>query len=97
VIHTLIQPGVTVKTLTLRGLSPILKRAIQDRAAQKRISLTKAAIELLEEAAGVRKTVGKREPYDDLDDLAGTWTREEAATFETALHEQRGIDEDLWK
>jgi hypothetical protein len=61
-----------VKTLTLRGLSPILKRAIQDRAAQKRISLPKAAIELLEEAAGVRKSVAKRTPYEDLDDLAGT-------------------------
>jgi hypothetical protein len=48
-----------VKTLTLRGLSPILKRAIQDRAAQKRISLPKAAIELLEEDAGIRKAVEK--------------------------------------
>jgi hypothetical protein len=85
-----------VKTLTLRDLAPSLKRAIQDRAERRRISLTKAAIELLEEAAGVKKTAGKRPPYEDLDDLGGKWTREEAAAFGAALREQRGIDEDLW-
>lgn len=85
-----------MKTLTLRGLPTSLKRAIEQRATQKRISLTKAAIELLEEAAGTRKTGVNAVIYPDLDELAGSWTREESATFEVALREQRGIDGDLW-
>ena len=33
----------------------------------------------------------------DLDHLAGTWSRKEAAAFESALREQRKIDPELWR
>lgn len=86
-----------MKAITLRNLPPHLARTVQLRAKQKKTSVNKAVIELLEESAGgaARKALPVR--YDDLDHLAGTWTKEEAAAFETLITEQRTIDSELWK
>ena len=84
-----------MKALTLRNLPPHVATAISRRARERRTSLTKAVISLLEDGLGVREAVGPR--YHDLDDLAGSWAREEAATFEEALREQRAIDQDVWR
>ncbi|HSU83907.1 MAG TPA: hypothetical protein VLR69_15920 [Thermoanaerobaculia bacterium] len=51
---------------------------------------------MLEEAAEQR-TSTSRELHYDLDHLAGTWSEEEAAAFDTALAEQRRIDPELWE
>jgi len=53
-------------------------------------------IRLLQESAGIRQK--KQEVlHHDLDSLAGSWTREQAAAFEKTLREQRKIDPQLWK
>jgi hypothetical protein len=39
----------------------------------------------------------KRVLYDDLDHLAGLWSREEAAEFDKTLKAQRKVDAELWK
>jgi hypothetical protein len=36
-------------------------------------------------------------PFHDLDDLAGTWTEEEAAEFDQILEGLRRIDPELWE
>ena len=84
-------------TVTLRDLPPELMRAITRRAKEKKTSLTKAAVGLLGEAAGVGSARSARHLYHDLDAFAGRWTREEAAAFESALRSQRRIDEDMWE
>ena len=85
-----------MKAITLRNLPAEVARLVQRRAREKRTSLNKEIIELLEERSG---TVRKRSRvlYDDLDHLAGSWTREEAAAFEQVLKEQRTIDPDVWE
>ncbi len=35
--------------------------------------------------------------YDDLDHLAGTWSKKDAAEFERATAVFGKVDEDLWK
>jgi hypothetical protein len=35
--------------------------------------------------------------YHDLDHLAVTWTKDEAAAFDKLITEQRTIDPELWK
>jgi hypothetical protein len=74
--------------ITLRNIPPSLQEVIQRRADTDGLSLNKTVIRMLEEAAGQR-TTGARELHDDLDHLAGTWSEEEAAAFESALMEQR--------
>lgn len=84
-----------MKVITLRNLPPELARVILRRARERRTSVTRAAISLLQDAAGT----GERRPgalYHELDALAGSWAKEEAEAFEAALREQRGIDPSMW-
>ena len=82
--------------ITLRNIPPRLQEAIRRRAGRDGLSLNKAVLRMLEEAAGQRNTT-RRELHHDLDHLAGTWSAEEAAAFDTALVEQRRVDPELWE
>jgi hypothetical protein len=75
---------------------PELDRSVRQRAREKRISVNKAVISLLEEHLGLR---GKKQPAlnHDLDALAGSWTKTEADAFDKALKAQRRIGPYLWK
>jgi plasmid stability protein len=87
-----------MKAVTVRNLPPELVRIIRRKASEKGISVNKAVINLLEERAGIRAKKRKQAVlYHDLDHLAGSWSREEAATFERALAEQRRIDPEAWE
>ncbi|MDE3019024.1 MAG: hypothetical protein KGO52_05490 [Nitrospirota bacterium] len=86
-----------MKAITLRNLPPEVAKTVQQRAKQKKTSVNKAVIELLEESAGgtAKKKVKVR--YHDLDHLVGTWTKEEAEAFDKIVKSFRTVDPDLWK
>lgn len=84
-----------MKTITLRNLPKEVAGAVSRKARKEGISLAKAVIRLLEEAAGIRRKTEVL--HHDLDSLAGSWTPAQAATFEKALREQRKVDPELWK
>ncbi len=86
-----------MKAVTLRNLPPELARIIHRKATENRTSINRAVIGLLEEGAGIRKKKGVEAPHHDLDALAGSWTKNEAAAFERALKRQGVIDPELWK
>ncbi len=85
-----------MKAVTLRNLPPELARMIRRQAAERKMSINKTVIGLLEGAAG---TVRRKQAtlHHDLNELAGSWTEAEAAEFEGTLAQQRGIDRNLWK
>lgn len=84
-----------MKAITLRNIPPGLVRLIQRRAREQRTSINRAVIEILEERSG--KGRQKRETrYHDLDPLAGSWSKEEAAAFDRELRRLRLVDADLW-
>lgn len=87
-----------MKQITIRSIPDEVKKTVQKEAAQKGVSLNKAIISLLERAVGA-KAQGKKKRvlYDDLDHLAGLWSREEAAEFDKTLKAQRKVDAELWK
>jgi plasmid stability protein len=83
-------------TMTLRGIDERTAEALKERARQEGTSINAITLRLLRESLGLEKK--KRNiVYSDLDHLAGTWSREEAAEFErnTAVFEQ--VDEEIWK
>ena len=82
---------------TLRNLPPDVARTVQRRAKQKKTSVNKAVIELLEESAGGKAKKKAPIRYHDLDHLVGTWTNEEADAFDKIVRSFRTIDPDLWK
>ena len=86
-----------MKAVTLRNLPPGLARMIRQAADEKRTSINKVVIHLLEENLGIRGKKKDKPLHHDLDALAGCWTKEEALEFEKALARQRTIDPDLWK
>jgi len=87
-----------VKQITIRSIPDEVKKTVQKEAAQKGVSLNKAIISLLERAVGTKaEEKKKRVLYDDLDHLAGLWSREEAAQFDKTLKAQRKVDTELWK
>jgi plasmid stability protein len=81
-----------MKAITLRNLPPDVARTVQQRAKQKKTSVNKAVIELLEESVGGKAKKKTPIRYHDLDHLAGTWTEEEAATLDMLIAEQRATD-----
>ena len=86
-----------MKATTVRNLPPEVARAIRERAARGRTSSNRAIIDLLETAIGRKRPKQAHDGHHDLDHLAGTWSKEEAARFEADLRGQRAIDPELWK
>ncbi len=86
-----------MKAITLRNLPPEVAKTVQQRAKQKRTSVNRAVIELLEESIGGKAKKKEKVRYHDLDHLAGTWTKEEADEFDKIVKSFRTIDPDLWK
>ena len=84
-----------MKAITLRNVPPAVEKAIRAKARQKRISVNRAVIELLEERVGVSDR--RRVIHHDLDRFIGSWTAREAKEFDDALGEMRQIDPELWK
>lgn len=86
-----------MKAITLRNLPPEVAKTIHQRAKQKKTSVNKAVISLLEESLGKKTQKKEKVRYHDLDHLAGSWTKEEAEEFEKLIAEQRTIEPELWK
>ena len=87
-----------MKVITLRNLPPELEKAVRNEAERRRTSMNKAVISLLErKTEGDKKENARRFKNGDLDALAGSWSKKEAAEFDKALASQRTIDRDLWK
>jgi hypothetical protein len=86
-----------MKAVTLRSLPPNVAEAIRKEANRKGMSLNKAVIRLLENRVGAREKKLRQTRHHDLDDLAGSWSKQEAVEFDKSLADQRTIGPDLWK
>lgn len=87
----------TMKQLTIRGFDPDLEEQILKLAENEGISLNQAVIRLLRRGAGLEGGRRKDVIGDRLNDLAGTWSAEEAAAFDEATAAFEAIDPELWR
>ena len=85
-----------MKTITVRGVDPDLDRAIKSRAEGDSISVNQWVLKILKKATGMEKEPLFRK-HQDLDELAGGWTKEDAAAFQKNTQIFEKIDEDVWK
>jgi len=85
-----------MKTLTLRGIDDELAEELEKTAKQRHDSMNRVILQLLRDKLGLSKR-RFRKAHHDLDDLAGTWTEEEAREFDDVVREFSRIDEELWK
>ena len=87
-----------MKAITLRNLPVEIEKIVRKEAERQRTSINKAVISLLErKTEGHKKKKQVLKECDDLDELAGSWTKREAADFDKALAAQRTIEPGLWK
>ena len=85
--------------LTVRSVDDDLRARLEREAQERGLSLNRTLLAVLREALGLAPRTRGSEPVEhhDLDDLAGTWTTEEAEEFDETLREQRQVDEKLWR
>jgi antitoxin FitA-like protein len=79
-----------MKAITVRNIPPGVAKAVKAKARKEGLSLNRAVVSLLEEAAGVAARA-KPVVHHDLDHLAGTWSQAEYDEFMESLREQRLI------
>jgi hypothetical protein len=82
--------------LTIRSIGSRLRTALEREAARRGQSLNKTVLALLAERLGLADS-GAQIEHDDLDELAGTWSKSDATLFDEALHAQRQVDAKLWR
>jgi hypothetical protein len=83
-------------TMTIRGIDETIAVALKDKARREGTSVNAVLLRTLKESLGLEKR--KRSAvYDDLDHLAGTWSAQDAAEFDSATAVFEKVDEDMWK
>lgn len=82
--------------LTIRSINSSLRAALGREAARRGQSLNKTVLALLAERLGLADYNAGVE-CDDLDELAGTWSKSESTRFDEALRAQRQVDAKLWR
>ncbi len=87
-----------MKQLTIRGVTNELHHKIKIKADQHNLSINRYVLAI------IKKQVGFSDPgvlhdaeFDDLDYLAGTWSKQEFQEFQELLQGQRVIDPELWQ
>ncbi|MDP6491353.1 MAG: hypothetical protein QGH42_11060 [Kiritimatiellia bacterium] len=77
---------------TIRNVPDRLNAKLRETATEYGQTLNEASLEALKKGVGVGDLPAL---HHDLDDLAGTWVRDEAT--EQALDEMRQVDESMWR
>ena len=81
-------------TMRIRGLDENILRVLKANAKREGIRLNSLALRLLQAGYFSRETADGG--YHDLDDLAGTWSRQEAVEFGRNSAPFPEIDPALW-
>ncbi len=87
-----------MKQLTIRGFDEDLENYLCQLAKDENISLNKATVKLLRQAAGLdRKKPTQVAIGDALDEFVGIWSSDEERQFNDAIHMFEVVDDALWQ
>ena len=81
-----------MQQVTIRGLDQDVERVIRKIASDNGKSMNQVIKEIIH-----KEFEKSRRPASSLSEMAGGWSRPEAAEFEAAIQSCEQIDEDLWK
>ena len=80
--------------ITLRDVPQELNDRLRELASEQNKSLNRTIIGVLMESLHLGAKNGRKR---DLSDLAGTWSDEEAAEFESNTRVFEQLDDDMWE
>jgi hypothetical protein len=87
----------SMPSMSIRGLNAKALLRLKRRAARDGTSLNALVVRLLESDTGAATKPGLLLKFDDLDALAGTWTRDQTRAFERDTAAFSEVDPQLWK
>ncbi len=82
-----------IEQMTLRRIPDVVGKKLRDKSRRSGRSMNQTAIELLEQALGVRASEGKKR---DLSPFAGAWQEEEYREFEHHASQFGNVDAEVW-
>jgi len=89
--------GDPLKTMTIRGLEPILIDRMKEFAKQRNQSLNQFVVEILMLHMGMKKEKKFTAEYHDLDHLFGIWSEKDFKRIQGKIDSDRKIDKELWR
>ena len=85
-----------MKTLTIRGVDDDLIRVIKETSKNQNESMNQTIVKLIKKSIGIaEKSIFPT--YNDLDDLAGTWSAEDEELFNQSIQGFEEVDEEMWE
>ena len=81
-------------SLTIKNIGERVLERLRAQARKRRLSLNAYLRLLLAHSVGLEPRLEK---FNDLSDLAGTWSEQELKEFEANTSTFREIDESLWR
>jgi hypothetical protein len=82
--------------LSIRGLDAKALAELKARAAKEDASVNTLVLRLIAQGLGHQRVKPALRRHDDLDALAGKWTKAEAVAFERATAPLDKLDPKLW-
>lgn len=88
--------GEIMASMSIRGLDDQALARLKSQAEQEGSSLNSLVLRLLQ-GTGTDRQSSALQKFDDLDALAGTWSKQEAQAFERNTAAFAEVDATLWK
>lgn len=85
-----------MKTITIRGIEPELEKTMKTNASRENLSVNKWMLKVLKRSVGLEREKTFRK-HNDLDSLAGGWTKKESDKFLEDIKIFERIDDEAWK
>lgn len=82
--------------ISVRGLEPATLSKLKALAKQEGTSVNALVLRLLARGVGLEQEKPRYQRYEDLSELAGTWSQEEAKEFEANTAPFGNIDPEQW-
>ncbi len=84
-------------TMSIRGLDDKTLSQLKRQAERERSSLNGLVVRLLQDKISAHGKPRLSQKFDDLDELAGTWTSQQVRSFERDTAAFAKVDSTLWK
>lgn len=86
-----------METITIQNLDEHSIKWINQKAKQLNVHIEDIIVKLIHDQMRSDENEIELTQYDDLDSLAGTWSRKEADEFFQTIDKFNQVDESLWQ
>lgn len=86
-----------MKNFSLRGIDERTMAQLKTVARRQGLSVNSFILRLIELGLGGKARGARQATYHDLDELAGTWSKEQAKEFSKKIAGFEKLDTELWR